>query len=296
MRPRLLWAAACAALCVCASAPRPAAESNASWLERVNFYRASASLRPVVEDPRLSQAVRQHARYMVMHDVVAHEEQRRDRWATADGAAAAAVSNLAGSNNPFEPDVWAVDTWMQAPFHALGILDPALHYVGFGIHRAQNGGIQTAAGLDIIRGRGARPDGVRYPIVWPADGATVPLTMHRDEWPSPLSSCPGYQAPAGLPLIVQIGSGELLPHVIGSWLWDGPETVEHCLFHEGTYRNGDASEQALGRSILAARDAIVLVPRRPLRAGASYRATIETGTQVIEWRFSVGLVSASGPS
>ena len=35
---------------------------------------------------------------------------------------------------------------------ALGILDPALTHVGFGIHRARGGFIQTAAGLDVLVG------------------------------------------------------------------------------------------------------------------------------------------------
>src|SRR5882672_10343107 len=55
---------------------------------------------------------------MVMHGVVRHSQNRRDSGATPEGAAAAAVSNLAGSIHPGEPDSWAVDVWMQAPFHA----------------------------------------------------------------------------------------------------------------------------------------------------------------------------------
>lgn len=274
-------------LCVLAAAGAPDAESSPNWLDRLNFYRASASLPPVTEDLKLSAAIGQHARYMVMHGAVKHVENRRDSWATPEGAAAAAVSNLAGSTSLTEPDSWAVDVWMQAPFHALGILDPALSQVGFGIQHARNSDIQTAAGLDVTRGRRSAPPRVAFPVVWPADGSAVPLATHVSESPSPLTSCPGYEAPSGLPLIVQIGAGKEFPRVTGSWLSDDEGRLELCAFDEGTYKNRDAAQQQLGRSILAAHDAIVLIPRRPLRQGIRYRAVVDVNGRRIEWTFKI---------
>ena len=276
-------------LFVLATAGAPRAEPVTGWLDRLNFYRATAQLPPVVEDASLSGAVKRHAMYMVAHGVVKHSEDRGDSWATPEGAAAAAVSNLAGSSRSTESDVWAVDLWMQAPFHALGMLDPALRTVGFGIERAAgHGKVQTAAGLDVIRGRSPTPAGAAaYPVVWPANGATVPIAAHTAEYPSPLTSCPGYEAPTGLPLIVQLGSGGTVPHVIESWVLEGKTALEHCAFDELTYRNRDAVQQALGRRILASRNAIVLIPREPLRPGASYRAVIEVNGRLIDWAFSV---------
>lgn len=289
--PHSIRLAACVLLLGVSAPAIPRADAGRPWLDRLNFYRASAALPPVVEEPSLSGAVLQHARYMVMHDTVEHSQKAR-RWATPEGAAAAAVSNLAGSTSAFEPDAWAVDTWMQAPFHALGILDPALRQVGFGIHRAENGRIQTAAGLDVIRGRGpAPPADIRYPVLWPAPGASVPLTTHRDEYPSPLSACAGYKAPSGLPIIVQLGSGAGLPQIVGSYVGAGEgggEAIEHCVFDEGTYRNRNAVEERLGRSILASRDAVVIVPRQPLQPGATYRVVLEiSGRPRIDWQFSI---------
>lgn len=284
---RALSGAACALLLVCAAVRTPSAESNVTWLDRVNFYRASALLPPVAEDPRLSESVFQHARYMVMHDVIAHSQKPRQPWATAEGAAAAAVSNLAGSTRATEPDFWAVDTWMQAPFHAVAILDPALTNVGFGIHRAENGGIQTAAGLDVVRGRSMRRAAASYPIVWPANGTVVPLTTHIHEYPNPLTSCRGYSVPAGLPLIVQLGTGERRPNVTGTWVMEGEQLLEHCVFDERSYMNDDAAQQALGRAVLDTRDAVVIIPRRPLRYGSTYRVIVEEGGRRIDWTFGV---------
>jgi hypothetical protein len=272
-----------------------AADAPATWLDRLNFYRASAALPPVTEAPSLSAPVSLHARYMVMHDVIVHSEKRRHAEATAEGAAAAAVSNLAGSLRADEPDAWAVDTWMQGPFHAVGILDPALRQVGFGIHRAHKGRIQTAAGLDVIRGRAASaPPSFTYPVVWPADGTTVPLSEGIEEYPNPLASCRGFKTPTGLPLIVQVGAGEGVPQVTASWIFDGDHPVAHCVFDESTYRNRNQAEQRLGRSILAARDAIVLIPRDPLVRGRSYRALIEVDGRHIDWTFTVGSSFALG--
>ena len=277
-------------LFVLAAAPIPAANSSPAWLAKLNRYRAAALLPPVVEDPALSSAALQHARYMVRHGVVKHSQKRRHSGATAEGAAAAAVSNLAGSIHSTEPDSWAVDTWMQAPFHALGILDPALQQVGFGIDRAQTGRIRTAAALDVISGRRTAALAVSYPVVWPADGAAVPIGTHTLEYPSPLTSCPGYKAPTGVPLIVQMGSGGgtgVVPHVTGSSISEGERLLAHCVFDERTYRNRDAAGQRLARSILAARNAIILIPREPLRPGVSYRAAVEVNDRVIRWTFSI---------
>jgi hypothetical protein len=273
-------------LCVCAASAAPS-DAPATWLDRVNFYRATAALPPVAEDRSLSDAVLEHARYMVAHDEVKHSENPRARGATRAGAAAAALSNLAGSTSAFEPDAWAVDMWMQAPFHAIGILDPALAHVGFGIHRESDGRIQTAAGLDVLSGRTLTRRVAPYPIVWPADGAWVPLTAHTDEYPSPLTSCAGYRAPAGLPLIVQFGTGGNVPRVTGSWIAEEGRELDHCIFDETSYRNRDADQQRLGRAILASRNAIVLIPRRPLTPGVMYRAVVEVNGRLVDWTFGI---------
>jgi hypothetical protein len=275
-------------VCLLAVAGTPRADSSTPWLARLNVYRAMASLPPVVESPRLSRAAFQHARYMVMHGRVRHTESPSDAWFTRDGAAAAAVSNIAGSPRGSEPDSWAVDEWMQGPFHALGILDPALQQVGFGIYRGSTGPVQTGAALDVIRGRRAVPASTVYPVLWPGNGSFVLLTTHTGEYPDPLASCPGFLAPAGLPLIVQLGSGRAVPHVTGSWIAEGTRAIEHCIFHQGTYKNPDAVQQRLVRRILASRNAIILIPRTPLRPGARYRAVVDVNRRRIEWTFGAG--------
>jgi hypothetical protein len=88
-------------------------------------------------------------------------------------------------------------------------------------------------------------------------------------------------------LIVQLASGGEFPHVTGSWIDDGESLLEHCVFDEGTYWNRDDARQKLARNILASRHAIVVMPRRPLRQGFSYRTVIEVNGQLIDWTFAV---------
>jgi hypothetical protein len=285
----------CTLLLWTAHEPISHADPATSWLARLNLYRATAGLGPAAENPALSSGVWQHARYMVRHDLIKHFEKPGDKFATPEGAAAAASSDLAGSTRPSEPDSWAIDTWMQAPFHAVGILDPGLHEVGFGMYSQADGNIQTAAGIDVVRGRGLPPASVTYPVVWPANGASVPIAAHTSEYPSPLTSCAGYKAPAGLPLIVQLGFGNVVPEHTRSWLYAGTgrtEQIEHCVFDQTSYRNKHRNEQDLGRAILAVRNAIVIVPKHPLTPGASYHAVVSANGRVIEWTFSVGVVGA----
>jgi len=83
------------------------------------------------------------------------------------------------------------------------------------------------------------------------------------------------------------GGAGVVPHVTGSWISEGGRLLAHCAFDEGTYRNRDAAGQRLARSILAARNAIILIPREPLRPGVSYRAVVEVNDRVIRWTFSI---------
>ena len=272
---------------VLGSAATPLADDKNSWLDRVNFYRATAGLPPVEEDPNLSDAVSEHARYMVKHDEIKHTQNRRRALATPAGADAAASSVLVGSGRAIESDVWAVDVLMQGPFHALGLLDPSLERVGFGIQRDGGGKIKTAAGLDVVRGRNIVGTQPTFPIVWPANGSTVPIGTSAPESPNPLAPCFEYSAPAGLPVIVQLGPGTVTPRVTASWFLNGKRALRHCVFDENTYRNGNQAEQRLGRSILDMHDAIVLVPRDPLKSGHTYRVVIDANGQRIDWTFHV---------
>ena len=63
--------------------------------------------------------------------------------------------------------------------------------------------------------------------------------------------------------------------------------LESCILDETTYTNPDTYQQYLGKVILDARDAIVIIPRQPLTPGATYRVSITVNGQTHSWSFSV---------
>ena len=264
------------------------------WLARVNYYRDTANLPPLSEQPNWSEGNRLHARYMVKNDVIEHDEDPQRPWYTRQGQAAAQSSNLIVSYGVAETDEAAIDGWMTAPFHAIGILDPDLRAVGFGSYREADGGFQMGAGLDVIRGLDyAAPDPV-YPVVWPGPGRAVPLTAYAGEYPDPLTHCPGYGSQAGLPILLLAGPGYTHPSVSASIFSQDGRGLEHCLFTGDSYFNPDPDQQDLARSIMTSRDAVVLIPRAPLTPGAVYTVAITVNHQITTWSFSI-LPTASTP-
>ncbi len=261
--------------------------SPPAWLSYLNSYRAMAKLPAVYQDPALSNGDWLHARYIVKNDILQHSEDPANPWYSKEGDDAAHNSNLAGSYDVNATDPWAIDTWMQAPFHAVGILDPHLFLVGYGSYREADGLFQMGAALDVLRGRARVPSTVTFPIEWPGSGAVVGLTIHWGEQPDPLSSCPGYSIPSGLPIILQIGPGNQIPHVTSHSFKTGSTQLDHCVFDETSYVNSDSASQSTVRSIFNARDAIILIPRSPLKAGTAYTVSITSNGQVYTWTFSV---------
>jgi hypothetical protein len=64
--------------------------------------------------------------------------------------------------------------------------------------------------------------------------------------------------------------------------------LDHCLFTETTYTNPDPSQQSLGRTVLGARDAIVVMPRSPLVAGHQYSVSLTVNGVTHSWSFTAG--------
>ena len=257
-----------------------------NWLDYVNYYRATACLRPVTENTVWSDGDHKHAIYMVKNDIMQHDEDPNNPWYTPEGRTAAQQSNLAASSNIRASDGWAIDTWMQAPFHTVGVLDPRLVQVGYGSYRDAGGNYQMGAALNVIAGMDYTVN-TTYPVLWPGNGTTIPIGHHWGEYPSPLTSCPGYIVPSGLPLIIQIGTGNITPAVSATSFTKNGQSLEHCVFDETNYVNPDSIQQNLGRNILGTRDAIVLIPRSPLSGGQTYTVSITVNGQTYTWSFNI---------
>jgi hypothetical protein len=135
--------------------------------------------------------------------------------------------------------------------------------------------------------RNAERDGLAFgkTVVFPGPGSGVPLIRFAgNEYPDPLPSC-GYQGSAGLPIYVLRGKPT---EVAEATLVDRSGTkLPLCTISATTYRNPkDGVAQQLGRDVLQANGAVVLLPRQPLQFGQSYDVRVKTTDgEAITWSF-----------
>ncbi len=221
----------------------PAAVAQPAWLDYVNNYRRSAGLPVLTENATWSDGDRKHAIYTVKNDTLGHTENPSLPFYTPEGHTAAQNSNVMAGSSTGYTDESAIDLWMNGPFHAVGIIDPRLAVTGFGSYRESGGSFGMAAALDVLRGRSGSTAGVTFPIAWPGHGQRVPVGSYGgSEYPNPLTSCPGYTAPSGLPIIMQFGTAICLKTCpVGFYVSaDGTQCLKctlPCVDCEGTATN-----------------------------------------------------------
>jgi uncharacterized protein YkwD len=266
-------------------------DASAGWLDYVNYYRGLAWLPPVTEDMTLSIAAQQLAACIVASNKFQEYEWQFSAYCQPFGPLrqTAQQSDLYITAFPDTSDAQAIATWMQGPFHALGILDPALQRAGFGSDRDASGAVWMGAALNVTAGFDhSQVSPGTYPVAWPGNRTTVSATTYTagTDSPEPLSSCAGYPAVTGLPIILQIGDGSLSKvDVSDSSIRAGNTSLEHCRITQNSYVNPNGDEQAAGRRLLAARNAIVLVPKNPLAPGTHYSVSVTVNGSTYQWSF-----------
>ncbi len=279
---------------VAAAPSPPAATHEPSWLVRMNHWRELVGLPAVSSDPELDAAAKAHARYLVKHVLEgkegelegggAHTEDPSDPWYTPAGLAAAQNSDVSPPcrNCIIVSASEHVDGLVAIPFHRLRILDPAVTNSGFGSY--------TEAGLKAAVLYMPVPDNAgtfAAPIEFPPGGSRVGLAIYQSgEWPDPLSSCPGYTAPTGLPITLELGRW-LVANVSDYSFKVGDQTLPSCVFDAATYSNPDDGTQVEAREILKDWGTAVLIPRQPLTSGQTYTVSISVNGKTYSWSFSV---------
>jgi hypothetical protein len=264
------------------------------WLGYVNSYRALAGLSPLTEDPALSDGDAKHANYMVQNNVIQHSEDPGNPFYTSEGDAAARASNLflGFGSSCFTDDRVPIDGWVSGPFHAMGVLRTTIVRTGFGTATTTaNGTCRKGAALDVLRGTGSAPV-PSYPYEWPGNGTSVALlTIAQNESPDPLTGCPGYSNPPGLPVYAFFGgTTNVTTHSFSS----GGQPLEHCVYDGSSYTNPDGNSQTVGRQVLAGSNAVVLIPRAPLVDGTSYTASITSSGVTATWTFAASTSGGGG--
>jgi hypothetical protein len=286
-----------AGLALCQQSAGAGARINgvAGWLEAVNWYRAASGLSPVVEDTTGNAAIAAHLEYLKSTPASlrtgqyanAHSENPASPHYTQAGAAAGGSSNLTSGSSS---ERGAIDSWMAAPFHAVGILRPNLQKVSFA--RDETG----AAGLNVLQGLAPNPPARTEPVIFPGRIGSVHLTSFRGENPNPLETC-GYSS-SGLPLIA------MLPHApdpaLSAELVDAAGTTlssegdSLCVVTANNYKSSDAVYGPTGKNILQGANAVFVIPRASLVSGGRYTARIRQPNRPdVQWSFYVSGVAGA---
>lgn len=273
-----------------------------------------AHLSPIENIPSLGAGDRDHAIYLIKNhsqDIKAdrnlginfHMEEPGRPGYTYAGFAAGKDSDVItwkGKETPKDASM-AVAGWLIAPFHRFSMLNPHLREAGYGEYchdgacaAALNlsAGSRIAAYHRFYSGGGLTDQASNTtvfdtPVEFPPDGSVLKLyEFPGGEWPDPLSSCPGYEPPTGLPISVQIGTW-VKTRLSAYSVTENGKPVAVCGIDSTNYKNPDMLTQRDGRGGLRFFGAVILMPRKPLTPGASYKVSATVNGQKYDWSFKV---------
>lgn len=292
-----------------ATGPAPAGSAPEAaeppWLAMLNRYRGMARLGAVTRDAKLDGGDQAHVNYL-FHNYAAtirggaipglemHLETPGNPWYSAAGAASGKLSDVdyVSWDGPTPAGVksFAIEDWIGGAFHRLPLLSPRLRAVGYDDRCDDHVCIAAMnAQSDVDSPKLGVPYGA--PVEFPGPGSRFDMTTFSQEFPDPLASCPGYKAPTGVPITVQVGAD--LPVTMQSFKLEridaGGRTakLEACGFDLTNYHNPDLATETLARELLKEHGAVVVIPRRPFVKGATYRVSISAGGKLYDWSFSV---------
>ena len=254
------------------------------WLGTVNHYRAQAGVPLVTADADGSAGIGLHLEYLantpaslrVGEYANAHTENPASPWYTPEGDHAGRSSNLGAGPS----DRLAIERWLTAPFHAIGILRPGLTTSAFA--RDASG----AAGLDVISGLGPGP---RVPkvVLFPGPGSVTFLTRFESERPDPTEPCGlGF---TGLPLIAMLAGPPPAGTSASVRTPDGrlvTEGAELCVVTASSFTTTDAVYGTMGASILESTNAVLVIPRAPLAEGTHEVTVLGDDGPLVTWSFT----------
>jgi hypothetical protein len=252
--------------------------ATAPWLNEFNAWRANTGTSALTENATWSAGDVAHATYMVKSGLVTHYEDPTNPYYTAAGDAAARASNIFVSSSTGTSDVQAIDWWMGAPFHAMGMMDPRLATTGFGSYRQSPSpsSWQMGAALDV--GDGMTNPG-QYPVFFPGNGSTEPLTNYSgNEFPDPTgpTGCPGY---SGLPLFIEVGANvNTTAGPVHTLLGNG-SPLTNCVID---------STNATFAGNLKWHGGVIVFPQQPLQSGVTYTVALTVNSVPYTWTFTVG--------
>jgi uncharacterized protein YkwD len=162
--------------------PRDSAEDESLALSLVNQKRREAGVPPVGNLGRLDKNCFDHARYMAVNNVLAHEQDPNLPYASANGQDCAEHSNawLGGSRSkPGWTPEDSIEDWMTSVAHRLWLLYPTTDAVGYGFYTTQSKN-RAAAALDVLSQADFSADSTYggWPVKYPGSRSFVPATRY----------------------------------------------------------------------------------------------------------------------
>lgn len=269
-----------------AVAPSPESVPE-GWLPYVNSIRTMAGIPRVAEDSGLSNGARLHAIYVVANDNFDHRESPNLPQYTPEGDAAAQNGLIFATSNTSAFYKDSITFWASGPFHLVPMLNPRLDKMGYGSFvDASDSGVRMSGILNLGPRDSHGDDKSVYPVMYPGNGQTTPvLSQTLPEWPDAMGHC-GWSRPVGAPIVLMIGTGNQTPNVNSYSVSQNGAPIEVCMFNETNFSGSDGSQQTTGRRILNSLDAVVLIPREPLKAGSTYDVSLTVNGESYNWSFA----------
>ncbi|UNM08836.1 MAG: CAP domain-containing protein [Planctomycetales bacterium] len=240
-------------------------------VSRFNEYRESVGVQKVDLDYDLSRGCQLHADYLKHNSISlnvvgldAHTEDSTNPLYSEDGERAAHASIIYEGVAPVD----AIDRWMRTFYHRLGLLDPNIHYVGYG----SSGSYQV---MDVLQGRIRGQYSAEYTVLYPNPGASGIAGNFENEIPWPV---PG-DSSLGIPITAEFFGPRQ----------HGFDAVEGWLQDLTTQRIVPTHLQYPGQPLLADWDipgVIALIPADPLEDGHSYRVHLSAVIDRQPWKQS----------
>ncbi len=274
------------------SAPLPS--RNASWLEILNYYRASSGVSPVIEDPQISDGAQKHANYLAKTKTQyfvgpyqnLHDENPDSPFFTEEGRKIGA-GNIAWGSTSFPR---AIDSLMTAPFHAIGFLREGLTKVGFGTAVVQPGGYEPGSQVtNVAIIAGTTSINRTKILLFPGPNSEVYVNDFAGENPEPREVCgSNYKSFKGLPIFASLlnaPADNLSVKVITPKGKELKNKSEVCVVTENNFKTSDPIYGDAGKSIIAADHLVLIIPKEPLEEGLHKVSIMQDGLDEINWSF-----------
>jgi hypothetical protein len=233
-----------------ASAPAPEAA-----IEQLNAWRSLVGVTPVVHEEALSAQCRSHAAYYRLNPTWHRHMQDPSRPGYSEAGDRAARSSVLAYE---QPPTAGVTPWEPAPYHRIALLDPRLAASGFwgefGLSCMQALALDNALRTPAL---------AAYTYPFPGQRDVAPSFACREQ-PNPCEAVPGNDGstPTGFNISVQFNGP-----------WESIDAVD-----VGSATVAPAGEDPVDVIVQTRerllRGGIVLIPRRPLRYGTTYNATV----------------------